>query len=129
MQMSIDYEPKLGQTGTMQIEMSADEAQEFASWLRDRGNLYLQRADRIIHAGSNGIHPGSESVASPPSRTITQDQFEESVAQKTGRVYDLARRLGVEESAIKGFMAQPNSRVEVGDKGWLRIKSQTGQMI
>lgn len=113
------------------IEISDQEALEFATWLRERGNQYLQRAERLERGQSkaavNGtyIHQRTLPPSEPPRiGTVTQEQFEQSVTQKSGRIYDLARRLNVEESVIRDFLGQANAKVAIGGRGWIKPKNQ-----
>jgi len=116
----------------MFIEMTSDEAQEFADWLRNRANHYLKRAEQIQHQGespqstvrSNGMtrYQRSPLAGAEKTGTVTKEQFEKSVAEKRGRVYDIARRLDVDQSVINNFMQQPDIKVTVGTRGWLKPK-------
>lgn len=111
----------------MLIEMSKQEADEFALWLRERANSYIQRADRIqrsrVDRPQNGVNHTPKSVSTvPPATTLTQSQFEESVMTKSGRVYDVAKRFNVNEAVIYDFLRQPNIRVSVQGRGWIKAK-------
>jgi hypothetical protein len=106
----------------MLIEMNEQEAKDFAAWLRERGNSYLQRAARIEHGKSLNGSGASKDDIQPALVSVTQEQFEKSAIKKSGRIYDLARRLHVEESVIQGFLGQPNAKVSVQERGWIKPK-------
>jgi hypothetical protein len=102
----------------MLVEMSDTERAEFASWLRERAQNYLKRAEQLD--GSRNGNMGVPKVAV----SVTQEQFEQSVLERSGRVYDVARRLKVDENVILGFLKSPSSKVIVGDRGWLKPKEK-----
>src|ERR1051326_5348144 len=105
----------------MIINMTEQEAHDFANWLRERAKRDMERADELQRMHSDNGAQRHQRVPGVPVRAsdpVSQEMFEESVIKKSGRVYDLARRLGIDESQVLEFLAQPNARVAVAERGW-----------
>jgi len=105
---------------TMKVEMTEAEAQEFATWLREKSKEYAQRADRIapISGASNGTFSASGSLRNTEA---TPQELENAVRSKSGRVNDLAERLHLTPTRVQSLL-EPASKVYVGERGWLKVR-------
>lgn len=106
----------------MQVEMTKDEAQEFATWLRSRGQEYMRRADQITK--SKRVKPDlNGGPIQEPNNRVTLEQFVQAIREKGGRIRDFANRLHTSEDHLERLMDEPNSPVSVGERGWLRARN------
>lgn len=103
--------------------MSTLNPQTVATWLRERAKKYNETAallEEDLGFGHLGVK-ASETPVAPRTTPLTAKEFEESVENKSGRVNDLAERLGTTPTQILS-MLHPASRVIVGSRGWLLLK-------
>jgi len=85
----------------------------------------LKRAESIERShGSPAVNGVAYTQRTLAHASLTKEQFESSVTKKSGRVSDLARRFGVEDSVITNFLNQPDSKVEIAGRGWIKAKEE-----
>lgn len=93
-----------------------------AAWLRERAKKYNETAallEEDLGFGHLGVKASQATV--PRTTPLTAKELEKSVEEKSGRVNDLAERLGTTPTQIQS-MLHPASRVVVGTRGWLTLK-------
>src|SRR5258708_11372144 len=93
-----------------------------AAWLRERANKYNETAAMLeedLGFGHLGVKSSQPAV---PSRTapLTAKELEKSVEEKSGRVKDIAERLGTTQTQIQSLL-YPASRVIAGSRGWMLL--------
>jgi hypothetical protein len=94
------------------------------AWFREQAKQFNRMADDTERAFSIPkvtvqYRGASDSATKEP---LTKERVESAVRQKGGRVVHLSKRLGVTEEELCGVLAQPDIKVEVGQRGWLRLK-------
>lgn len=107
--------------------------QQIVAWMRTKATNYNKMADEL-EADYSATAKGGESPT-PQRQTnghnpepLTEDRLFEAVQKKSGRVVHYAERLHVSEEEIQRVLNLPNCRVEVGDRGWFKIKDATLQL-
>ncbi len=105
--------------------------EEIVAWLRNQAKKFNDMATTIEQTfkiepvvGAEGVTRYQRKIApiaQPRTGTVTAEELEKSVAQKSGRVDDLAQRHNVEKSTITSLL-EPKSKVYVAERGWLKVR-------
>ena len=102
--------------------------QQIVAWARSRSKWYTDIADQI-ERDSGLISKARRSVVGPTTETngtsnrdITLAELETSVREKSGRVQDLAVRLGTTAFRIGTLLGDPASKVYRAERGWLKVR-------
>lgn len=116
--------------------MSELSPKEIADWHRAEAKkhqelavFHRQTADTIEN-GVNASGPRFRKVQSPPAEQkteigLTQEQFENALHEKGGRVNHIAARLQVGEDIIWDLLNDPECKFVVGDRGFIYPKDPT----
>jgi hypothetical protein len=104
---------------------------DIANWHRKEAKKFEDIAKRhydmaaIVEAGGalGTIRKNQEVVTlnNYLNSDINAAQLEAAVQEKSGRIGNMAHRLSTSIEKIEGLL-EPNSRVYLGDRGWLRVR-------
>jgi hypothetical protein len=97
-------------------EQAEERAKEF-----EQMAVAAEKVNMVLHWGTS---PGP-SPASPRYGTLTADQFEQRIRQKSARVYKIAEEFNVTEKTVEALL-EPNSKVFMGERGWLYVRANNG---
>jgi hypothetical protein len=95
-----------------------------AAWLREQGQLFNQMADQIEAAFRvESAFPNSRTVVGVPvnSGTVTPQQLEARIRERSGRIKDVAELFNVDRATIVGLL-EPASNVYLAERGWLKVR-------
>ena len=104
--------------------------QAVAQWLRARAKKYNEMADVIEQdfasvgaAMTRYRRVGATATANngPRPEAPTAQALEEAVKAKSGRVDDLAERLGATPAQVQALL-EPASKVYMAGRGWLKVR-------
>jgi hypothetical protein len=101
--------------------MSDITPQEIVSWFKDRAKKYSEIANAIERdfAQGNGEMTRYKRVAR--TSPLTAEELEKSIRDKSGRVDEVAARLGATPTQVKALL-EPASKVYLAERGWLKVR-------
>jgi CRP-like cAMP-binding protein len=104
--------------------------QAVAQWLRARAKKYNEMADLLDQdfasvglemARLRRVAATTPANNSPNPEVPTAQALEEAVKAKSGRVDDLAERLGATPAQVQRLL-EPASKVYLAERGWLKVR-------
>ena len=101
---------------------------DIAAWHRleakkhqELANFHKKTADTIEYPAAEIVRYRRVEKPQEP-KVLTLEQFEKALNEKGGRVNHIAARLGVGEEAIWDLINDPNSKFEIGNRGFIYPK-------
>lgn len=98
--------------------------QQIAAWCRSQADKYSSIADTIERdfMGTSGIASGiSHTSVHPYTEKLTLDVLKARLKRKSARKSQLALEFDESEDAIDTLVQSPNSGIEYGGRGWLKL--------
>lgn len=97
-------------------------APEIISWFRNKAEEFNSIADTLerTFAVASAFSPQSK-----PKPALTKQAVHERLSEKAARVNNLAEEFGVSERDITAFILDESNGLQMGERGWVRIRQNT----
>ena len=92
--------------------------QQIVAWYRAQAKKFNEMADYTEQTFMPTTAMRDGHIA---FNSISGEELENAVREKSGRIKDLADRLGTSEEEIENHL-EPKSRVYIAGRGWLKIR-------
>jgi hypothetical protein len=107
------------------MSLNIDELQpaDVAKWCRKQAQKFEQLAEMI----DSTFKPGGQAnfngraAFSAQMTLITPQSVRDELAKKSLRISKLAEMFNVPEKAIENIVSNPENKITVGDRGWLKL--------
>jgi hypothetical protein len=102
--------------------MSDLSPKQIVDWFRQQAIMFNEMANNVEQTFTlKPTAPLLQSRPIPMSGTVTAEQLESRVREKSGRISNLANHFNVREESIISLL-HPASRVYVAERGWLKLR-------